>query len=134
MWERLSAVAGPNRIGPADTARTATLTAAYPVGVSKSPTPRPEPVANNAFERMSLPATRFLAKQPPAAPVIVVLVLVLVGGFIGPWGAIPLGLVVLFLLWMLALSWPRLTGPERLMRLAVVALVLALTVTKVFPR
>ena len=83
---------------------------------------------------MSLPATRFLGRQPPAVPVIVVLALVLLGGFIGPWGVIPLGFVVLFLLWMLALSWPRLTKPEQLMRLAVIALVLALTVTKVFPR
>lgn len=104
------------------------------MGVSNQPVPPAEPVANNAFERFSLPATQFLAKQPPALPVVTVLLLVLVGGFIGPWGAIPLGLVVLFLVWMLGLSWPRLTMPERLMRLAVVALVLALTIVKVIPR
>lgn len=104
------------------------------MGVPTPPSPRPEPVATNAFERASLPATRFVAGLPPAVPVLVVFALVLLGGFIGPWGAIPLALVVLFLLWMLALSWPRLRTSERLMRFAVIALVLALTIVKVVPR
>ncbi|MGO1166562.1 MAG: DUF6703 family protein [Janibacter sp.] len=98
------------------------------------PEPHPEPVATNAFERASLPATRFLAGLPPLVPILAVFALVLIGGFIGPWGAIPLGLVVLFLAWMLALSWPRLRQSERLMRIAVIALVLALTIVKVVPR
>ncbi|KRE37956.1 hypothetical protein ASG73_10180 [Janibacter sp. Soil728] len=104
------------------------------MGVSSSPTPRPEPVATNAFERASLPATRFLAHLPPLVPIVAVFLLVLVGAFLGPWGAIPLGLVVLFLLWMLALSWPRLTTSEVLMRAAVIVLVLALAAIKLFPR
>lgn len=104
------------------------------MGVPTSPSPRPEPVATNGFERASLPATRFLAGLPPVVPILVVFALVLLGGFLGPWGAIPLGLVVLFLLWMLALSWPRLRTSERLMRIAVIALVLALTIIKVAPR
>lgn len=104
------------------------------MGVPTPPSPRPEPVATNAFERVSLPATRFIAGLPPYVPVLVVFGLVLLGGFFGPWGAVPLGLVVVFLLWMLALSWPRLRPSERLMRVAVIALVLALTVVKVVPR
>ena len=95
---------------------------------------RPEPIATNAFERASLPATRFIAGLPPAVPVIVVFALVLLGGFLGPWGVIPLGVVVLFLVWMLALSWPRLRQSERLMRVAVIVLVLGLTVVSVVPR
>ena len=95
---------------------------------------RPEPIATNAFERASLPATRFIAGLPPAVPVIVVFALVLLGGFLGPWGVIPLGLVVLFLVWMLALSWPRLRQSERLMRVAVIVLVIGLTVVSVVPR
>lgn len=102
--------------------------------VSTSPTSRPDPVATNAFERASLPATRFIAGLPPFVPVVIVFALVLLGGFLGPWGAIPLALVVLFLLWMLALSWPRLSSSERLMRIAVIALVLGLTIIKVVPR
>ena len=104
------------------------------MGVSSSPSPRPEPIATNAFERASLPLTRLIARMPPLVPILVVFALVLVGSFLGPWGAIPLGLVVLFLLWMLALSWPRLTGTERLMRVAVILLVVALTIVKVVPR
>ena len=95
---------------------------------------RPEPIATNAFERASLPATRFIAGLPPAVPVIVVFALVLLGGFLGPWGVIPLGVVVLFLVWMLALSWPRLRQSERLMRVAVIVLVIGLTVVSVVPR
>jgi len=45
-----------------------------------------------------------------------------------------LGLVTVFLAWMLYLSWPRLLGPERLMRLAVLAMAVAMTVTQAFPR
>ncbi len=104
------------------------------MGVPTPPSPRSEPVATNAFERISLPATRVIAGLPPYVPVVAVFALVLLGGFIGPWGVIPLGLVVLFLLWMLALSWPRLRPSERLMRVAVIALVLALTIVKLFPR
>lgn len=104
------------------------------MGVSSPSSPRPEPVATNAFERASLPLTRFLARRPPAVPVVIVFALVLLGGFLGRWGAVPLALVVLFLAWMLALSWPRLRASERLMRLAVLALVLALTIVKVVPR
>lgn len=104
------------------------------MGVPTSPSPRPEPVATNGFERASLPATRFIAGLPPFVPVVVVFALALLGGFLGPWGVIPLGVVVLFLVWMLALSWPRLRSSERLMRIAVIALVLALAIVKIVPR
>lgn len=41
-----------------------------------------------------------------------------------PWGAILLGLVTLFIVWLLALSWPRLETSARLVR-TIVALILA---------
>ena len=41
---------------------------------------------------------------------------------------------VLVLLWILALAWPRLTTAERLMRVAVVGLMVAVLVTQVSPR
>lgn len=102
--------------------------------VPTSPSPRPEPVPTNAFERASLPATRLIAGLPPFVPILVVFALVLVGAFLGPWGVVPLGLVVLFLAWMLGLSWPRLRPSERLMRIAVIALVIGLIVITVLPR
>lgn len=104
------------------------------MGVPTSSTPHHEPVATNTLERISLPATKFITGLPPAVPIVAVFALVLLGGLLGPWGAFPLGLVVLFLLWMLALSWPRLRQSERLMRIAVIVLVIALTVVKVVPR
>ena len=42
--------------------------------------------------------------------------------------------VILVLAWILALAWPRLSGAERLMRLAVVAIMVAVLVTQVAPR
>lgn len=71
---------------------------------------------------------------PPAVPVLVIFGLVVLGGFLGRWGAIPMGLAVLVLGAILAVGWRRLTGPERLMRIAVLLFVTALTVVKAFPR
>ena len=50
------------------------------------------------------------------------------------WGWVLLALVTLFLTWLLVLGWPRLTSQERLMRVAVVALAVAITVTQAIPR
>ena len=36
--------------------------------------------------------------------------------------------------WLLVVGWPRLTSQERLMRIAVVALALAITITQAIPR
>lgn len=47
---------------------------------------------------------------------------------------IPTTLVALFIGWLLYLTWPRLTRPEKLLRIAVLFLVLALTVTRALPR
>ena len=49
-------------------------------------------------------------------------------------GRVGSGLVVLFLLWLLALAWPKLTGSERLMRIAAIALVLAIMLVRAFPK
>lgn len=56
--------------------------------------------------------------------------LLLLGGLLAPppWGLVLLGIVTLFLGWLLALSWPRLEGRSRLLRSGVVVLVAALTV------
>jgi hypothetical protein len=67
-------------------------------------------------------------------PFLVVLVLMVAGALIPGWGWVLLALVTLFLAWLLVLGWPRLTSQERLMRLAVVALALAITITQAVPR
>lgn len=47
----------------------------------------------------------------------------LLGGLLAPspWGPAMLGLVTVFLLWLLVLAWPRLSGSARLTRAVVVA-------------
>ncbi len=88
----------------------------------------------DSIERASVPALGRVAALPRLVPFVVVLALVLAGLFVsgvGPW---LLALVLLLLLWLLYLGWPRLTGVERLMRLAVIVLVLAVIVVRLAPR
>ncbi|KGN39038.1 DUF6703 family protein [Knoellia subterranea] len=86
------------------------------------------------FERASAPTLQTLAGLPRAVPFLLVLGLMLAGVIIPGWGWILVAIVTLFLLWLLLLGWPRLSGPERLMRVAVVAIALAITITQAFPR
>jgi hypothetical protein len=87
-----------------------------------------------SVERASLPLLTRLSRLPRAVPFLVVLAL-LVGGILIPgWGWLLTALVALFLAWMLFLGWPRLTGVERLMRLAVILLAVAIAVTQAVPR
>ena len=50
------------------------------------------------------------------------------------WGWVLIALVVVLLAWIPLLAWPRLTTAERLMRIAVVAILIAVTVTQAVPR
>lgn len=54
----------------------------------------------------------------------------LLGGLLAPtpWGPLLLGLVTLFLGWLLALSWPRLGGKSKALRTFVVLLLVVATV------
>lgn len=87
----------------------------------------------DSLERTSAPALQTLAGLPRAIPFLLVLGLMVAGIAIPGWGWILVAVVTLFLLWLLLLGWPRLTAPERLMRLAVVAIAFAVTVTQAFP-
>ena len=72
----------------------------------------------------------------PRTVVLVVLATVLAVGILAPapWSGIAFLLVSLFVGWLLYLTWPRLTMPERLMRLAVLALALAVAVVNLVPK
>ncbi|HET8988283.1 MAG TPA: DUF6703 family protein [Humibacillus sp.] len=50
-----------------------------------------------------------------------------------PWAGIAFLLVSLFVGWLLYLTWERLTLPERLMRTAVLVLVLAVAIVRIVP-
>ncbi|MFC7489103.1 MULTISPECIES: DUF6703 family protein [unclassified Knoellia] len=86
-----------------------------------------------SFERTSAPLLQTLAGLPRAVPFLLVLALMVAGVVIPGWGWILVAVVTLFLLWLLLLGWPRLSVPERLMRVAVVAIAFAVTVTQAFP-
>ena len=87
-----------------------------------------------SFERASLPALTYLNVLPRFVPFLGILVLSLAGILLPSPGWLLLVVVILVLLWILALAWPRLTGAERLMRLAVVAIMVAVLVTQVASR
>lgn len=76
-----------------------------------------------------------LAKLPVWLPFLLLLLLVLGGGFLGgPVGWVMVALALLFIFWLLYLSWPRLTPVERVMRIAVLAVFVAVAATQLLPR
>lgn len=92
-----------------------------------APTP-PQP--RNASERALLA----LVRLPRPVPILGVLVLLVIGAFVPTYGWIATMVVALFLVWILSLSWPRLTGVEKLMRVAVILFVAAVAITQSRPR
>ena len=93
------------------------------------PPPRAPQGFRGALERASEPILTRLTRAPkwlvgsvPAA--------VLLGGLLAPepWGSLLLGLVLLFLGWLLTLAWPRLEPRARVIRAGVVVLLAALVV------
>ena len=87
-----------------------------------------------SVERGSGPLLERLATLPRALPFLVVLVLLVEGLVVPGWGWALLAVGVAFLGWLLYLGWPRLTMPERLLRIAVLAFFAAVTITRALPR
>jgi Family of unknown function (DUF6703) len=77
-----------------------------------------------AVERRSTGLLTWLATRPRWVPFVLVLALLLGGLFAPPViGAVCLLVLLLALLWLTYLAWPRLDGGGRLIRLVVVVLV-----------
>jgi hypothetical protein len=88
-----------------------------------------------SIERASLSLITSLSHLPRAVPFLVLLALFSVGALIGgSVGFVLMGLAAVFVGWILYLSWPRLSASERIMRLAVFLLAIALSVVQLFPR
>ena len=92
------------------------------------------PTLRESIETASLPTVKAISGLPRFVPFLVVLALMIGGIVIKGWGWILIGIVMVFLAWMLYLGWPRLTSAERMMRLAVLVLVAAVTLTRAFPQ
>ncbi len=88
-----------------------------------------------SIERASLPLITRLSRLPRAVPFLILLALLVTGVIIeGVVGFVLMGLAAIFVGWILYLSWPRLSGSERIMRSAVLLLAVALAVVQLFPR
>lgn len=92
------------------------------------------PSLRESIESASLPAIKTMSGWPKWVPFLLILGLMVAGVFIPTYGWILIALVAVFLTWLLYLSWPRLAGAERLMRFAVIAIVLVAAVTRANPR
>lgn len=94
--------------------------------------------AQATFYRLSAPGIKVLHRLPRWIPAVVPGIMLFLGLVLtGPlaWlGALLLFLVLSFLLWLLALSWPRLTTGSRVGRLAVIIGLFGLVVLKVVGR
>jgi uncharacterized protein DUF6703 len=92
----------------------------YPPGASDS---------RRSLERSSARVLLYLHQLPRWLPPVVLAALLLAGLTVhGPVGAIALVLVAVFLGWLAALSWPRLSPPARLLRVLAVCGLLTLAV------
>ena len=71
----------------------------------------------------------------PRAVGLGVLVVVLAVGILAPspWSGIAFLVVTAFVAWLLFLTWERLTLPERLLRVAVLVLALAVAIVELVP-
>lgn len=92
------------------------------------------------IDHASLPLMTKLTELPRPVPFLILLGLLVGGLFSGTvLGLAALGFVLMavaagFVGWVLYLSWPRLTGSERIMRLSVFLLAVAMAVVQLFPR
>jgi hypothetical protein len=87
------------------------------------------------IDHASLPLMTKLSRLPRLVPFLLLLTL-LIGGVVisGTVGFILMTVAASFVGWVLYLSWPRLTGSERIMRLSVLLLAVAMAVVQLYPR
>ena len=98
------------------------------------PTPRTAPGSRGVLERISYPLLTALLRVPRWL-VVVLLATAFPLGLVQPgdlaWlGGVLLGLVALFLGWLLALAWPALTPGRRMIRLVTVLAALGVAILK----
>lgn len=87
------------------------------------------------IDHASLPLITKLSQMPRLVPFLLLLIL-LIGGVLisGTLGFILMAVAAAFVGWVLYLSWPRLTASERIMRISVLLLAVAMAVVQLFPR
>jgi hypothetical protein len=96
-----------------------------PAGTSATPTLRQQ------VERTSKPLLLRLHRLPRLVVPLATIALVLVGVLAAPAaGLVALAVVAVFVTWIAYLSWPVVSGSGRLMRVAMIVLVVVLALTR----
>jgi len=85
-------------------------------------------------EHAAYPVLESLNRLPRLAPLLLALGLLVVGILVPRWGFLATAVVGLVVAALIYLTWPRLSVPEKFMRLAVLAIVVAVTVVQAVPR
>jgi hypothetical protein len=85
-------------------------------------------------EHAAYPVLDRLERLPRVVPFLAVLVLIVVGILVPRWGFVATALVALAGAFLVYDTWPRLSLPERLLRLAVLALITAVALVQAVPR
>ncbi len=102
---------------------------------SQPPPSEPRNGIRSRIEQLSTPLVTRMSHLPAILPFLVMMAVLLTGVFLGGvLGACLLVLPIVFLGWLLYLTWPHLRTAERLLRLAVLLLVLGIAVTQIIPR
>ncbi len=81
-----------------------------------------------------MPVIEALNRLPRIAHFFIVLALFGAAFLLGPWGWVPLALITVFVAWLLFLTWPHLTPPERALRVAALVICVVMTFVRAFPR
>lgn len=108
----------------------------------QGPTPKAPPPRTSSdlspLQRLSLPLLTRLSRMPKWLLVVALSVLFVFGmiqsGPLAWLGALILGLLTLFFLWLLVLSWPAIPASGRLLRAIVVVALAGVTVLKAMGR
>lgn len=111
-------------------------------GGSGQPAPSPQPSRSpqelTPLQRISLPLLTRLTRLPKWLIVVVLSVLLVLGmiqtGSLAWLGALILGLLTMFFLWLLVLSWPAIPPSGRMLRGIVVVALAGVTVLKALGR
>jgi hypothetical protein len=91
----------------------------------------PQGIGRRGWRRPLLPGAGPLARVHPAIAFVAVLVVFAVGVWWGgAAGALLLGFLALAVSGLLAAAWPRLSAPDRALRLAVIAVIISIALQR----
>jgi hypothetical protein len=85
-------------------------------------------------EHASVPVVEKINAIPRAVTFLAILAMFVAAALLKSWGWVPLVLIAVLVGWFLFLTWPRLSLPERLMRVAVLLMVVTAALVRALPR